>query len=148
MPARSRVARIELQRYRVTHNKLSLSILGKLCETNEVPHNESETEKPKDFSKRSASCIGNTKSSVNAKLKKRKRSIRFVLKSRKPILSSTQKPAEYLDREKKIMSRRIVFFVQLLPQVRGERSASVDSHRRLNLPYLIVFMSDYSARLE
>lgn len=86
-----------------THDKLSLSILGKPYKTNEVPHNESETEMPKNvknFSKRSASCIENAKSSVNAKLKKRKRSIRFVLKSRKPILSSTQKPAECLDREK------------------------------------------------
>ncbi|XP_025989099.1 uncharacterized protein LOC113003538 [Solenopsis invicta] len=46
-------------------------------------------------------------SSVNATLKKRKRCIRFVLKSRKPILSSTQKPAKCPDEEKKNHEPRV-----------------------------------------
>lgn len=82
-------------------------------------------------------------------LKKRKGNIRFVLKSRKPILSSMQKPAKCLDGEKENHERTyrfFFFFVQLL-EVRGGQFATVDTHRRLNLPYLIAFMSDCSARL-
>jgi len=106
--------------------------------------NREETERlkdAKDFSKRSTSCIGTAKSSINAIFKKWEKSI--LLKSRKSILSSAQRPSVLTER-RKTLSGHIVFFVQL--EVRAIRFDN--TLRRLNLPYLIAFMSDCNARLK
>lgn len=63
-------------------------------------------------------------------------------------ISSTQRPADYFDGEKKNHEQTYRFLRSAARSAR--RAIRFDGHasRRLNLPYLIAFMSDCSARLE